>query len=187
MAAHAALRNGEWKRSKYTGIELYEKTVGIVGLGRIGVLVAQRLSAFGMKVIAYDPYVPPDRFALLGVPSVDYATLLRGTVEAFLPKHDIPLGEHRWLTVVGPDEPERRGRRERTERQHHAGDNAGPGAGQHDAGRALLPSAGHVITTAAGQRVRVRAGPFASREEAEQARERLKRLGIDAVMMARKS
>ena len=41
--AHAALRNGEWKRSKYTGIELYEKTVGIVGLGRIGVLVAQRL------------------------------------------------------------------------------------------------------------------------------------------------
>ena len=45
--ANAALKQGEWKRSKYTGIELYEKTVGIVGLGKIGVLVAQRLSAFG--------------------------------------------------------------------------------------------------------------------------------------------
>ena len=48
-AANAALKPGEWKRSKYTGVELYEKTVGIVGLGRIGVLVAQRLSAFGMQ------------------------------------------------------------------------------------------------------------------------------------------
>jgi len=65
--ANAALKNGEWKRSKYTGIELYEKTVGIVGLGRIGVLVAQRLSAFGMKVIAYDPYVQAGRAAQMGV------------------------------------------------------------------------------------------------------------------------
>src|SRR3954462_3579262 len=65
--AHAALRNGEWKRSKYTGVELYEKTVGIVGLGRIGVLVAQRLSGFGMKVIAYDPYVQAGRAAQMGV------------------------------------------------------------------------------------------------------------------------
>ena len=46
--ANAALKQGEWKRSKYTGVELYEKTAGIVGLGRIGALVAQRLSAFGM-------------------------------------------------------------------------------------------------------------------------------------------
>jgi len=65
--ANGALKNGEWKRSKYTGIELYEKTVGIVGLGRIGVLVAQRLSAFGMKVIAYDPYVQAGRAAQMGV------------------------------------------------------------------------------------------------------------------------
>ena len=69
--ANAALKNGEWKRSKYTGIELYEKTVGIVGLGRIGVLVAQRLSAFGMKVIAYDPYVQAGRAAQMGVRLVD--------------------------------------------------------------------------------------------------------------------
>ncbi len=76
--AHAALKNGEWKRSKYTGIELYEKTVGIVGLGRIGVLVAQRLSAFGMNVIAYDPYVQAGRAAQMGVRLVDLDTLLRG-------------------------------------------------------------------------------------------------------------
>ena len=74
--AHAALRGGEWKRSKYTGIELYEKTVGIVGLGRIGVLVAQRLSAFGMNVIAYDPYVQAGRAAQMGVRLVDLDTLL---------------------------------------------------------------------------------------------------------------
>ncbi|MBA2953554.1 phosphoglycerate dehydrogenase [Nocardioides sp. MAH-18] len=74
--AHAALKNGEWKRSRYTGVELYEKTVGIVGLGRIGVLVAQRLSAFGMKVVAFDPYVQPGRAAQMGVRLVDLDTLL---------------------------------------------------------------------------------------------------------------
>src|SRR4051794_8530635 len=65
--AHASLRNGEWKRSRFTGIELYEKTLGILGLGRIGVLVAQRLAAFGMDVIAYDPYVQAGRAAQMGV------------------------------------------------------------------------------------------------------------------------
>ena len=74
--AHAALKAGEWKRSRYTGVELYEKTVGIVGLGRIGVLVAQRLTAFGMKVIAYDPYVQAGRAAQMGVRLVDLDTLL---------------------------------------------------------------------------------------------------------------
>lgn len=74
--AHAALRAGEWKRSRYNGVELYEKTVGIIGLGRIGVLVAQRLSAFGMRVIAYDPYVQAGRAAQMGVRLVDLDTLL---------------------------------------------------------------------------------------------------------------
>ena len=74
--AHAALKNSEWKRSKYTGIELYEKTVGIVGLGRIGVLVAQRLSAFGMRVIAFDPYVQAGRAAQMGVRLVSLEELL---------------------------------------------------------------------------------------------------------------
>ncbi len=66
-AADASLKAGEWKRSAYTGVELYEKTVGIVGLGRIGVLVAERLAAFGTKLIAYDPFVSPARAAQLGV------------------------------------------------------------------------------------------------------------------------
>ena len=92
--AHAALRNGEWKRSKYTGIELYEKTVGIVGLGRIGVLVAQRLSAFGMSVIAYDPYVQAGRAAQMGVRLVDLDTLLAESdfMSVHLPKTPETLG-----------------------------------------------------------------------------------------------
>src|SRR5436305_7930202 len=50
-AADASLREGQWKRSKFTGVEVTEKTVGVVGLGRIGVLVAQRLAAFGVTLI----------------------------------------------------------------------------------------------------------------------------------------
>ena len=65
--AAASLRAGEWKRSIFTGVELDGKVAGILGLGRIGVLVAERLSAFGMRVMAYDPYVPPARAAQLGV------------------------------------------------------------------------------------------------------------------------
>jgi D-3-phosphoglycerate dehydrogenase len=57
VPASTALARGEWKRSKYTGVEVADKVVGIVGLGRIGVLVAQRLSAFGVRLVAYDPYV----------------------------------------------------------------------------------------------------------------------------------
>jgi D-3-phosphoglycerate dehydrogenase len=92
--AHAALRNGEWKRSRYTGIELYEKTVGIVGLGRIGVLVAQRLSAFGMSVIAYDPYVQAGRAAQMGVRLVDLDTLLAESdfMSVHLPKTPETVG-----------------------------------------------------------------------------------------------
>ena len=77
VPANAALRNGQWKRSKYTGVELADKTVGVVGLGRIGVLVAQRLSAFGVRLVAYDPYVQPARAAQLGVRLVSLDELLR--------------------------------------------------------------------------------------------------------------
>jgi D-3-phosphoglycerate dehydrogenase len=92
--AHAALRQGEWKRSKFTGIELFEKTVGIVGLGRIGVLVAQRLAAFGMNVIAYDPYVQAGRAAQMGVRLVDLDTLLAESdfMSVHLPKTPETMG-----------------------------------------------------------------------------------------------
>ncbi|MDH6533215.1 D-3-phosphoglycerate dehydrogenase [Aurantimicrobium minutum] len=66
-AAHAALAEGKWKRSAYTGTELFEKTIGIIGLGRIGALIAARMQAFGTKVVAYDPYVTSARAQQLGV------------------------------------------------------------------------------------------------------------------------
>ncbi|WP_426725713.1 phosphoglycerate dehydrogenase [Curtobacterium flaccumfaciens] len=76
-AAHASLAAGAWKRSSYTGVELYEKTVGIIGLGRIGALITQRLQAFGVTVIAYDPYVTTARAQQLGVELVSLEDLLR--------------------------------------------------------------------------------------------------------------
>jgi len=75
-AAHSALAQGQWKRSKYTGVELYEKTIGIIGLGRIGALITARLQAFGTKVIAYDPYVTSARAQQLGVQLVTLDELL---------------------------------------------------------------------------------------------------------------
>ncbi|MDQ6754766.1 MAG: phosphoglycerate dehydrogenase [Actinomycetota bacterium] len=66
-AASSALKNGEWKRSKYTGTELFEKKLGIIGLGRIGALIAARAQGFDMEILAYDPYVTSARAAQLGV------------------------------------------------------------------------------------------------------------------------
>lgn len=65
--ADAALKDGRWERSKWTGVELADKTLGIIGLGRIGKLVAQRALAFGMKLVAYDPFVSPDRARQISV------------------------------------------------------------------------------------------------------------------------
>jgi D-3-phosphoglycerate dehydrogenase len=92
--AHAALKNGEWKRSKYTGVEVTDKVVGVVGLGRIGILVAQRLSAFGVELIAYDPYVQPARAAQIGVRLVSLEELLRQSdfITVHLPKTPETLG-----------------------------------------------------------------------------------------------
>ncbi|RKR73631.1 phosphoglycerate dehydrogenase [Frondihabitans australicus] len=76
-AAHNALAQGQWKRSKYTGVELFEKTVGIIGLGRIGALITARLQAFGMNIVAYDPYVTPARAQQLGVTLLPLDELLQ--------------------------------------------------------------------------------------------------------------
>lgn len=65
--ASAALHEGRWERSKWTGVELADKTLGIIGLGRIGKLVAQRALAFGMKLVAYDPFVSEERARQLSV------------------------------------------------------------------------------------------------------------------------
>jgi D-3-phosphoglycerate dehydrogenase len=65
--AHASLTGGAWERSKFSGVELYEKTLGILGFGKIGQLVAERARAFGMHVIAYDPYVSAERYRELRV------------------------------------------------------------------------------------------------------------------------
>ncbi len=73
--ANAALKAGRWERKEWTGVELADKTLGIVGFGRIGTLVAQRANAFGMQVVAYDPFVSDERARRLGVEMVDLDTL----------------------------------------------------------------------------------------------------------------
>jgi D-3-phosphoglycerate dehydrogenase len=74
--AHSALKAGKWERSKWEGVELYGKTLGVVGLGKIGALVAQRASAFGMRLIAFDPFISEERARHMGVELVDLDTLL---------------------------------------------------------------------------------------------------------------
>ena len=65
--AHAALKEGRWERSRFAGLELADKTLGLVGFGRIGQQVARRARALEMRVVAHDPYVAPERFRDLGV------------------------------------------------------------------------------------------------------------------------
>src|SRR5438105_2493462 len=74
--AHASVKRGEWNRSKFLGTELDGKTLGIIGLGRIGTRITVRARAFGMKVIAYDPYVAPSVFDKVGAERVSLDDLL---------------------------------------------------------------------------------------------------------------
>ena len=72
VPANLALKNGQWKRSQFGGVELQGKTVGIIGMGKIGMLVAQRLAGFDMKFVAYDPYV---KSAPAGGPEIKMVSL----------------------------------------------------------------------------------------------------------------
>jgi D-3-phosphoglycerate dehydrogenase len=99
-AASASLRRGEWNRSKFTGVELHGKTVGVIGLGRVGVLFAQRIAAFGTRLIAYDPYVQPARAAQLGVRLVGLEELL--SESDFISIHAVKTPET--VGLIGVDE-----------------------------------------------------------------------------------
>ncbi|HII76709.1 MAG TPA: phosphoglycerate dehydrogenase, partial [Methanolinea sp.] len=83
--ANASLKKKEWKRSRFMGVELNEKTLGIVGLGRIGREVAKRAQAMGMHVVGYDPFISKDRAAQLGVEALSLEDLFK--VSDFITVH----------------------------------------------------------------------------------------------------
>lgn len=92
--ANASLKDGQWKRSAYKGIELYQKTLGVIGLGRIGSLVAERMKSFGMDIVAYDPYVTAARAQQLGAQLVSLDELLETSdfVTIHMPRTPETLG-----------------------------------------------------------------------------------------------
>lgn len=99
--ANASMKAGRWERSKFTGTELFEKTLAVFGLGRVGGLVAERASAFGMKLIGYDPYCSPERAEQLGVElydNVDDIVPLADFITVHLPKTKETIG------MFGPEQ-----------------------------------------------------------------------------------
>ena len=74
--AYASMKDGQWQRSAFMGIEVRNKTLGIIGLGRVGSEVARRAGSFGMRLIAFDPFVAPDFAARLGVTTMTLDELL---------------------------------------------------------------------------------------------------------------
>jgi D-3-phosphoglycerate dehydrogenase len=92
--AHAALVAGRWERSRWTGVELVDKTLGVVGIGRIGKLVADRAKAFGMRIVAYDPFVSEDRAKAMGVElmALDQLVAESDFLTVHLPKTPETLG-----------------------------------------------------------------------------------------------
>ncbi|MDQ3732770.1 MAG: phosphoglycerate dehydrogenase, partial [Actinomycetota bacterium] len=93
-AADASLRAAAWKRASFSGVEIADKTVGVIGLGRIGLLFAARMKAFEARVIAFDPYIQPGRATQLGVHLVPLEELLRESdfISIHLPKTPETVG-----------------------------------------------------------------------------------------------
>jgi D-3-phosphoglycerate dehydrogenase len=94
VPANLALKNGQWKRSQFGGVELQGKTVGIIGMGKIGMLVAQRLAGFDMKFVAYDPYVnaAPSGGPEIKMVSLDELLVESDFVTIHIPKTDETKG-----------------------------------------------------------------------------------------------
>ena len=97
--AHSALVAGRWEKSKWEGVELYGKTLGVLGLGRIGTLVAQRAHAFGMRLVAWDPWVAPERARQLGIELLDLDELI--TQSDFVTVHLLKTPES--VGLIGKD------------------------------------------------------------------------------------
>lgn len=97
--AQASLLAGRWERSAFEGVELHGKLLGIVGLGRVGSLVAARAQAFGMRVLGHDPYLAPERARQLGVELVSLGELVRRS--DFLSVHLPRTAETRGLIGEG--------------------------------------------------------------------------------------
>ena len=97
--AHAALVQGRWERSKWEGVELLDKTLGIVGLGRIGKLVATRAAAFGMRIVAFDPYISAERARQMNIElmSLDQLVAESDFLTVHLPKTKETIG------IIGRD------------------------------------------------------------------------------------
>jgi D-3-phosphoglycerate dehydrogenase len=92
--AHAALTAGRWERTRWEGVEVHGKTLGVIGLGRVGALVAQRAHAFGMRLVAFDPYVAPERAKQMGVELLGLDDLVRQSdfLTVHLPKTPETIG-----------------------------------------------------------------------------------------------
>jgi len=104
--ANASVRRGEWNRKKYTGVEVYNKTLGIVGLGRIGAEVAKRMKSFEMKVLAYDPFITEAKAAELGLKLTTLEEIFREsdfiTVHTPLTKETRDLIDEPQLAIMKP-------------------------------------------------------------------------------------